>query len=232
MVNHTLRIAIAAALLGSSMAAVAAEDAAYTLTGNLSFTSDYRFRGISQTSEGPAIQGGFDYAHKSGFYLGTWGSNIDFGGSMEIDVYGGYNFAVNDDFSINVGGIYYAYPSDGGAPDLDTFEVYGGGTWKWLNGKLSYSTTDFFGLANSDGSYYAEANATFPLPMDLSLGLHYGYQLIEGVPAGIDDDIQDWKISLSTTVMGFGVSLAYVDSDLDNVDIADGTAVFTIGKTF
>src|SRR5689334_16407536 len=90
------------------------------LTANVGIFSEYIFRGISQTAGKPAVQGGFDYAHSSGFYLGTWGSNIswleDFGlytrSSLEWDFYGGYksNFPGSDDWNYDVGTLYYYYP--------------------------------------------------------------------------------------------------------------------------
>ena len=99
----------------------------YTLTGNFGFFSQYIFRGLSQTGHRPAVQGGFDWAHESGFYLGTWGSNISWlkenfsapgvtmgtygeGGSMEWDFYGGYKWSLPNDFVIDLGTLYYWYP--------------------------------------------------------------------------------------------------------------------------
>ena len=92
----------------------------YTLTANVGLFSEYIFRGISQTAGKPAVQGGFDWAHSSGFYLGTWGSNIswleDFGAytrsSLEWDFYGGYKGSINDDWNYDLGTIYYLYPGN------------------------------------------------------------------------------------------------------------------------
>jgi uncharacterized protein (TIGR02001 family) len=152
--------------------ALAAEPASpHTITGNLGFFSDYRFRGISQTVKNPAIQGGFDYAHASGFYAGTWASNVSgylyANANMEWDFYGGYNYKLNDDIGLTAGGLYYFYPSGKTGADkrFDTFEANFGGNWKWVSGKLWYSVTDFFGATDpkSKGSTYVEVNATFPL---------------------------------------------------------------------
>src|SRR5437868_12923348 len=91
----------------------------YTITGNFGIYSQYIFRGLTQTDRKPAFQGGFDFAHASGFYLGTWGSNISWlhdlgtvvshGGSLEWDLYGGYKYAINDDWGLDVGVLYYYY---------------------------------------------------------------------------------------------------------------------------
>lgn len=238
--------------LVSVPAAVMAADSPHSVTGNLSLTNDYRFRGISQTYKDPAIQGGFDYAHSSGFYLGTWASNVESislnGANMEWDFYGGYSTNLTDDLNLNVGGLYYYYPSQtgGAAIDIDTFEVYAGVTWKWLNLKYSHTTTKLFGIANSKGSGYLEGNVSIPLGSDFTLGLHYAHQGVDG--AG-NDDYNDWKISISKPFAGFNFTLAYVDTDVkatnvtwggntavakgtDTEDLTDGTLLLTVGKTF
>ena len=89
----------------------------HTFTGNLGLVSDYRFRGISQTFKQPAIQGGFDYAHSSGFYVGNWNSSISWledanssvSAPVEMDFYGGWKGSWGD-WGVDVGGIYYYYP--------------------------------------------------------------------------------------------------------------------------
>jgi uncharacterized protein (TIGR02001 family) len=242
--------------------AAEAEKSPHTVTGNVTLASDYRFRGISQTFGDPAIQGGFDYSHASGVYLGTWASNVSeaelAGANIEWDIYGGYNWAVSDDFSVNVGGLYYWYPGKDDAPvaaggfgfDPNTFELYAGATWKWFNVKYSYSTTDYFGIANSDGTGYLEGNFNYTLPWDITLTAHLGGTYVSGSIAGVsNDDYTDWKIGVSKAFYGFNVGLAYVDTDVkasnvtwgfntafakgtDTEDLADGTVVLTVGKTF
>ncbi len=108
------------------------------ITGNASVVSDYNWRGITQTAGDPAIQGGIDYAHESGFYAGAWGSNVDFGDccdeNLETDLY--FGWSGGEDITWNVGFIYYLYP---GAEGLNFPEIYGSLGWKWLTGKISYS---------------------------------------------------------------------------------------------
>lgn len=255
--NKLMQAMMLVGMMAGATAAFAEETSPHTVTGNLNFVSDYRFRGISQTFEDPAIQGGFDYAHSSGFYLGTWASNVEeaelAGSNMEWDVYGGYTFNAGG-VAINVGGLYYWYPGKDEAAagfDPNTFEVYAGATWKWLNLKYSHTTTKLFGIPDSEGSGYLEANATFALPMDFSLGLHVAKQFVAGDlgPGVSNENYMDWKIGISKPIMGFNVGLAYVDTDVDsgNVtwgfnsnfakgskteDLADGTVVLSIGKTF
>jgi uncharacterized protein (TIGR02001 family) len=125
---------LAALLLLASAAVANAE-----VTGTLSAVSDYNWRGVTQTSQDPALQGSIDYAHDSGFYAGVWGSNVDFGDccdeNIETDLYAG--FSGGEDVTWDFGIVYYYYP---GADDLDFPEVYAGLGYKWLSGKLSYSS--------------------------------------------------------------------------------------------
>lgn len=240
------------AALSAPMVAQAA-DSPHSLSANMALASDYRFRGISQTFEDPAIQGGIDYSHKSGIYLGTWASNVEphllAGSNMEWDFYGGYTFDVGP-LAVNVGGLYYYYPGkDKVAYDADpnTFEVYAGATWQWLNIKYSHSTTKLFGISDSEGSGYLEANVSVPLPYDISLGLHYGKQFVAGTG---NEDYADWKVGVSKEFGGFNFGLAYVDTDVSSSnatwgyltaadigktktkDLTDGTVVLTISKSF
>src|SRR5687767_6282116 len=93
-------------------AAAPAPTPEFTFTGNAGLFSDYRFRGFTQTDYKPAFQGGFDFAHQSGFYLGNWNSNVEQalynGASLEMDFYGGYKTTFGD-FGLDVGVIYYYY---------------------------------------------------------------------------------------------------------------------------
>lgn len=157
MRNALVSVALLSALPSLAFAQ-AAPASPHTFTGNLSFVSDYRFRGVSQTYKRPAIQGGFDYSHASGFYLGTWGSNVSGnqypnGSGMEWDFYGGYKWALAKDLTLDLGGLYYAYPGAkffnsnpaGGTTKPNNFDLYVGLSYKWFTAKYSVTTTDFFG---------------------------------------------------------------------------------------
>lgn len=176
-------------------AAAPAEPApAWTATANVGFVSDYYFRGISQSWHKPAVQGGFDVAHSSGFYAGVWGSNVTPNtypdATVEIDAYAGYNGTTSIDGLGWTAGLYgYFYPggswkkytftgtTPAGAPQTpqggrwDTAEANFGVSYKWLSAKLSYTLTDWFGAetktgwdGGTKGSTYFEVNAAYPLP--------------------------------------------------------------------
>ena len=136
MKNPLVRMTAAVAVgLSPLLAAAQAPAPEHTLTGNMTLTSDYRFRGISQSFRLPAIQGGIDYGHASGFYLGNWNSSVSGnqypnGASLEMDFYGGYKWEVSPGIVLDFGTIYYYYPgaSYPGLPDskYDHWEIYAG----------------------------------------------------------------------------------------------------------
>jgi len=141
----------------SAQTAAPAPTPEHTFTGNATLVSDYRFRGISQTYKLPAVQAGFDYAHASGIYLGTWLSNVSGnmytnGAGLEWDMYGGYKGAISGDLGYDVGLLYYYYPgahaNNGPRTKFHNTELYGALTYKWLTAKYSHTLSDFFGTNN------------------------------------------------------------------------------------
>ncbi len=169
----------------------------YTLTANVYLVSDYFFRGITQTWDKPAIQGGADFVHDSGAYLGTWASNVSgnqyAGGSLEWDFYGGYNYKINDDFTVGAGLYYYYYPganNDQAAarwcrvrlttPSKATCSPAGSlspssSTTPSATTSAPAQATGF--TDNTNGTYYLQLDAAYPLPSveGLSLIGHVGY---------------------------------------------------------
>ena len=240
-----------AVALGLALASPSALSAAVTVTGSATLTSDYVFRGVSQTNRDPAIQAGVEAAAESGWYVGGWGSNISWlsdlstsaapiSSSLEFDVYGGYRGSFGEDVSFDVGGIAYVYPGDfpSGFNDADTFEAYFGVTWSLLNAKYSYALTDLFGFADSDGSGYLELNGNWGFADDWTLNAHVGHQWIE---SNDDYDYTDWKLGVTRAFeSGFTLAFAYVDTNGDEVlwsnphgeQIADTAGVITVSKAF
>lgn len=199
----------------------------YTLAYNIGVFSDYRFRGISQTRLDPAVQGGIDFTHKSGFYLGAWASNIkwikDAGGknsNAEIDLYGGYRGTVSD-LGYDLGVLTYVYPSHRGFLPVnpETTEIYGALTYGPVTAKYSHAVSNAFGNASSKDSGYLEAAATFELGKGWSVAPHIGHQRIAGSPGGVSNS----KFSYAD------YSLA-VNYDFGNGLVASATAIGTDAK--
>jgi uncharacterized protein (TIGR02001 family) len=159
-----------------------AEDSPHSFTGKAALYSEYEYRGISQTSEKLAGNIELDYAHSSGVYLGTALWNIKWlkdtaeangfstSANVEWDIYGGYKFEIAKDWTLDVGYLRYEYPSSGQFnPKPNTDEVYAGLTWGPVNVKYSYSFNNTFGVPNSKGSGYIEANLAYPMTEKLQL---------------------------------------------------------------
>jgi len=225
---------------GALMAQTKAPEPDYTLSANVGVVSDYRYRGISQTRLKPALQGGADFAHKSGFYVGTWlstikwiedthdidhATNID--GPVEWDIYGGYKFTLGP-VGLDVGALQYWYPGNnladaggGGVyKNANTTEVYIAGTVGPVTAKYSYALTNLFGNynfgtdQNTKGSNYLDLTATFELPWwGLTLAPHIGHQHVSNLGVA---SYTDWSLTLAKDFgNGFSASLAYVDTDAD-----------------
>ncbi|NRQ41114.1 hypothetical protein HRH59_00805 [Rheinheimera sp. YQF-2] len=211
-------------LLGLSVSSITASAA--ELSGDITFASDYAFRGISQTEEAPALQGGLSLTDESGFYVSVWGSNVDFlaEGTLELDVMLGWSGAINDDWSTDVGIMRYGYPNTA-TPGSNFWEVYGSLSYKDLTFGLAYSD-DYY--LNSGDFFYLYANYSYALMENLSLDLHVGQNEYDDSSASY----LDWSVGVSTEVMGAGLSLAYVDTDVDGSYLADSRVVFSISKSF
>jgi len=256
MLNRKLLTAAVAATLlsGAGLSQAQEKDdmdvasgSGFEISGNVALTNDYRFRGISQSDESAAIQGGFDAEFSPGFYIGTWGSSVDFDcndtpdgcsgydGSLELDYYAGWSSAIGDtDFGIDVGYIYYDYPGDNG-DDGDYGEVYVAGSWKDLSISVNYSD-DYY--AGTGKFFYYAADYSIGLFDNVSLGLHVGYNDFDetGFFATDEDQYTDYSVTLTYSGFGVDISVAYVGTDLDDDDVfgtdwADDTAVFTISKS-
>jgi len=213
-----LTLALSSALCVPALAQAQASSP-HSLSANLGFTSNYIFRGTSQTGGKPALQGGFDYSHSSGIYLGTWASNIswleDFGAyrhsSMEWDFYGGYKGSFGkSDFTFDVGTIGYVYPGsrNAGVASADTWEIYAGLGWKFLSLKYSYALTNYFGAKinnqDTDGTWYLDFGVNYPIgDSGVSLIAHYGILDVKhdgDVASATKASYDDWKVGLGYTV--------------------------------
>ncbi|UCV09062.1 TorF family putative porin [Dechloromonas denitrificans] len=195
----------------------------HTLTGNLGLFSSYRFRGLDQTFGKPALQGGFDYSHASGLYVGNWNSNVSSGagypeGNLEMDFYGGYkaNFG---DFGIDVGGLYYYYPgtdltiANNGKTNtgrVDNTEIYLAASWKFISLKYSHAISDYFAMPDSKGTGYLDLSTNYDLGNGWGVNGHVGRLHFRNVSNG---SYTDWKLGVTKDISGWVVGAAYVDTN-------------------
>ena len=219
--RHVVSALCAAPILLSSAFASAEEVApaavepapAYTLSYNLGLYSHYMFRGV-EFSDGPALQGGIDWAHSSGFYLGTWASNLDplafgqvkglkDGNHLETDFYAGYAHTFGNGVGVNVLGNYYAYLEGRDSingHNQNTFETSVALSYSYFTYTYYYIPTDYYGLdktdnnfnvikkGDTDGADYNELKVAYPLPFGgLTLGAKVGYQHTPGLEGSQGD---------------------------------------------
>lgn len=256
MKKTKLLVAALSALL--AVPAMAAEEAAESpVKANVSLVNNYLLRGISQTGGKPAVQGGFDYEHHSGFYAGVWGSNVsilnDVGvanSSLELDTYLGFKNKFAKDFTYDVGFLRYNLPASyaPGATTGDTNEFYGSIGWKWVAAKYSYSTGNTFGIGQASGSNYAEINANYPVAdTGVSVSAHYGKQTFKGTVAnlekanGRDPSYSDYKVGVSYNLNEYVFGLAYSKANTKNAgfwtdpqghNLGKGAAILSVTHTF
>ncbi|MDP5239190.1 TorF family putative porin [Uliginosibacterium sp. 31-16] len=255
---------IAASLLSalSALPALAADEAPaspHTFTGNMTVASEYIYRGIAQTNRKPAIQGGVDYSHSSGVYVGAWASNISWlsdaqvagvSAPVEIDTYGGYKHAFGD-VTLDVGVLKYNYPGTypAGFVNPDTLEGYLGVSYKFASFKYSRSFSNLFGAQSvqedgstkkTDGSQYFDLSANPELGAGFTLNLHAGRQQVANFP---NASYNDYKAGVTYDLKGWAVGVAYVTTTAKastgdfyrsalNRDLGADRIVVSLGKTF
>jgi uncharacterized protein (TIGR02001 family) len=241
--NTLQKTAIAAAISGLfapaafAQATPAAAPEPSPITANVTITNDYRYRGISQTNYQPAIQGGFDYAHESGLYIGNWNSTISWISNttgngvkapIEMDFYGGFKKElIAPGFASDFGVLQYYYSQTGGnyngmLVNPNTTEIYAAQNYTFGPvtgfGKVNYGLTNIFGIPNSSGSYYLDLTSNLDTGFwGISLNGHIGYQYVAGQPAAAANgattvglgtlSYTDWKLG-ATKDFGGGLSLS------------------------
>jgi uncharacterized protein (TIGR02001 family) len=229
-------------------APAAAEDG-FSLSANVGVASQYRFRGLMQTNNKPAVQGGFDIAHSSGFYIGNWNSNVswlsdassDVSAPVEMDFYGGYKMELYRGLNLDAGVFQYYYPGDypGGFTSPDTTELYLGLGYGPVTFKYSHAVTNLFGTADSKNSQYYDLSGRFPTNWwGLDVTAHVGYQRVRNLD---DGSYADWSLGVvKNWDKGFTTSIAYVDTNADKNVYTNSrgrymgkeTVVLSVGKTF
>lgn len=215
----------AAGLLAASITGLAS---AGDVVGNVGLTTNYVFRGITQTDDGPAISGGFDI-EKEGFYGGVWASSVDFGDdtTMELDLYGGYTFSAGG-FDLDIGAIYYAYPDspEYGGESQDFAEIYFGAGRAFgpvaIDAKLSWSDDFYLGTGQA---LYAEIGAAIELVEGITADARIGSSTFDDLTGA---DYEDWQIGVSGEAFGVGWDLRYHDTS----DFFDDALVFSVSQSF
>lgn len=214
--------AVCSPALAQSADAAPASD--FTFSANMSLASQYRYRGIMQTNGKPAIQGGFDLVHSSGFYIGNWNSSIswlddsnpDVSAAVEMDFFAGYTGTLWKDLTFDVGVLEYYYPGSypGGYTRPYTTEGYLGLGYGPINFKYSHAFTNLFGVPDSKNSQYYDLSASFPTGVwGTTLDAHVGYQKVRNLD---DGSYTDWSLGISKDWgHGFTTALSYIDTNAD-----------------
>ena len=215
-----------------------------TVTGSASVTSDYRFRGVSLSGGDPAIQAGITVSHESGFYVGTWGSSIDDGGTdiygeMELDLFAGWSGEVADGVKVDAGILLYAYPTNEFGP-VDYWEPYASvaGTFGPVTAKLGMAYAwEQDGLGGND-NFYVYTNFDTAIPgAPVTLSAHLGYTdgvLAPPLLAGTgDDNGLDWSIGATASIYsGLSAGVSYVGDEGPSIDgFTDDAIVATLSFT-
>ena len=228
-----LPVAAAGLLLATAVSAQQkAPEPDYTFAFNVGAVTDYRYRGISQSRLLPAAQGGIDFSHKSGLYLGTWASTIRWlkdipggDGPLELDLYGGYKGELAKDVTFDVGLLRYQYPRARLAVSPDTTELYGALTYGVFTAKYSHAVTNLFGFADSKGSGYLDLSANVELGDGWSLVPHVGRQWVRRNSAS---SYTDYAITLNKDFgHGLVASAAVVGTNADKALYVTPSGRFT-----
>ena len=219
LASSALALGLLANTAAHSQSAAPAPD--FTLAYNIGGTTDYRFRGISQSSFKPAVQGGIDFSHKSGAYAGVWASNVNWikdyigatDGSLEVDFFGGYKGELAKDLSFDVGVIAYVYPSNNTPTNANTNEIYAALTYGPVTAKYSRSLGNFVANPNSAASQYLEVAASFDVGNGFSITPHLGRQTIPNQTASAGD-YTDYALTVNKDLgNGLSASLTLLGTD-------------------
>lgn len=231
----------------------------FTLSYNVGATTDYRYRGISQSAKKPAVQGGVDFAMKNGLYAGAWASTITWikdstanpnntKGPLEVDLFGGYKGEFSKDVAYDVGALQYWYVGNtlkNASANADTLELYGAVTVGGIaTAKYSHSLTNLFGAAvpgtHSKNSGYLDLSATFDVGNGWSIVPHLGHQNIKNFTS-----YKDYSLTVNKDIDGLVLSAAFIGTNIKSKtgapatlpgsgtkDLGKDGVVLSIKKTF
>jgi len=215
-------------------------------TTNLGATIDYRYRGISQTQNAPAIQGGIDYTNKNGFYAGNWNSSVSSlvytnGAGIETDLSAGYKKEIKG-ITLDVGSYNYFYPrASVNKTNYDTREVYVGAAKGPVSIKVSQSLGDYFAASNSRGSRYYQADVAYPIAgTKASILAHAGRTDVANQTVL---DSNDYNAGVGYNLAGFDLAARYYTNSnktaafqtantVGNQKLYRNALVLSVSKTF
>ena len=236
-----------------AMALITATTAQAQVTGNLGLTSDYRFRGISQSQNAPAVQGGVDYSHSSGFYVGNWNSSVSSqlytqGSGVESDLYAGWKKDIYKGLTLDVGSYNYFYPRAkvaGTGSNFDTYEGFVGLGYGPVAVKYNRTLGNgYFGTANAQGTQYYQADVAYPLTViGLSKASFLAHAGHTNVANSTTLDYSDYNVGLGYDLEGWNLAAKYytntsMTSSFQTANTVSGqklyknAGVFSVSKSF
>ena len=194
------------------------------VSGEIGVTSDYRFRGVSQTAGDFAVQGSIDYSADNGFFAGAWASNVDdesYDADVEIDIYAGYwgAFGEDEELEYDVTLTYYTYPGQ----DESTKYLEATVGFYFAGFHLAQWYTNDYANADVD-LHYTELNYSYEFVENWSIDAHVGYSYGDGADLDWGEDYMDYSIGVSTELAGVGLSLAWLDTNLSDDNMIDSGA--------
>lgn len=217
--RYFTKVTLSLILLSGSSAYAEETTKKYEISENVGVTTDYKYRGISQTRGLPALQGGLDLSHpESGIYIGSWASTIkwlkDAGGDapVELDLYVGKKGTLSTEISYDIGVLHYNYPGHAISVSPNTTEIYGQLGYKQYYAKYSHSVTNLFGFEGSKNSGYLDLGANYDIGFGSTLNLHVGHQNVRG-HTNDAYDYTDWKVGVSKDLGIAVVSLSYIGTN-------------------
>ncbi len=224
-----------------TIGAQADEDEGWWFGGSLAATSDYIFRGVSQTDESPALQGSLDVGHTNGLYAGIWASNVDFdspdGIDIELNFYVGWTFEFDNDTALDLQFVRYQYPGANPGYGINYNELMVGYSFlEYYTATVAYSD-DFLGSGES--TFYYHAGADFPLGVgELNLTLGAG---LNDISSAAGSDYWDYQLGVNRDFGVVNADLSYFDTSGFDADVqdwlgppnwADGRVVLTLSVEF
>lgn len=230
MIRKTTRyVALTAALLAphASLALAQDSDDALTISANVGYFSDYRFRGVSLSDEDFALQGGIDIGHSSGFYVGSWGSSIEsFNGSeLELDIYGGYATELSGT-SVDLGVLAYTFP---GGDNADYYEIYTstGRTFGSVDLTVGFRYIPSQSNTGDQDNIYVHGEASYAVAdLPVSIDGHLAYE-----DGAFGDRKTDWSLGVTYEFKSLAFNATYIDTNEVGAGF-DSTIVFGVSASF